>query len=42
MYPEIERGLNKLSKARFGGNMVLLVYFSTMADTHSESWHHFL
>lgn len=37
MYLEIEGGLNKLSKGRFGENMIL----SATADTYNESWHHF-
>lgn len=37
MYLEIEGGLNKLSKGRFGGNMIV----SATADTYNESCHHF-
>ena len=41
MYLEIEGGLNKLSKGRFGENMILPVSFSAMADTPNESWRRF-
>ena len=37
MYLEVEGGLNKLSKGRFGENMIL----SAIADTYDESCHNF-
>lgn len=41
MYLEVEGGLNKLSKGRFGENTILPVSFSATVDTPNESWRHF-